>query len=64
MPLSQVADALGFADQSVFNQAFRRWTNETPGEYLSGRGGTSGKANRGRLRLGSFTADSSSRSRK
>jgi len=33
MRLVQVADALGYADQSVFNQAFRRWTNATPSEY-------------------------------
>jgi AraC-like DNA-binding protein len=29
--LAQVADMLGFADQSAFNQAFRRWTDDTPG---------------------------------
>ena len=30
MPLAQIAIALGFSDQSSFNQAFRRWTNTTP----------------------------------
>lgn len=30
LPLAQIADVLGFADQSVFNQAFRRWTDTTP----------------------------------
>lgn len=30
MPLVQIAQALGYADQSVFNQAFRRWTGSTP----------------------------------
>lgn len=30
MPLVQIADALGYADQSTFNQAFRRWTGTTP----------------------------------
>ncbi len=30
MPLSQIAQALGYADQSVFNQAFKRWTGSTP----------------------------------
>lgn len=33
LPLVQVADALGYADQSVFNQAFRRWTATTPTAY-------------------------------
>lgn len=33
MPLVQVADVLGYADQSTFNQAFRRWTNSTPLSY-------------------------------
>lgn len=32
MPLAQIAQALGYADQSVFNQAFRRWTGSTPTE--------------------------------
>lgn len=31
LSLAQVADTLGFADQSAFNQAFRRWTDNTPG---------------------------------
>jgi AraC-like DNA-binding protein len=30
MPLARVAGVLGYADQSVFNQAFRRWTGSTP----------------------------------
>lgn len=30
LPLVEVAGALGYADQSVFNQAFRRWTATTP----------------------------------
>jgi AraC-like DNA-binding protein len=30
MPLIKIADALGYADQSTFNQAFRRWTGTTP----------------------------------
>jgi AraC-like DNA-binding protein len=34
MPLSQVAFLLGFADQSSFNQAFRRWTGVSPSRYL------------------------------
>lgn len=34
VPLVQIAQALGFADQSVFNQAFRRWTGTTPTKLL------------------------------
>jgi AraC-like DNA-binding protein len=30
MPLSQVAVLLGFADQSKFNLALRRWTGVSP----------------------------------
>jgi AraC-like DNA-binding protein len=30
IPLVKIADALGYADQSTFNQAFRRWTGTTP----------------------------------
>lgn len=33
LPLVQVADALGYSDQSVFNQAFRRWTDSTPAAF-------------------------------
>ncbi|MBB5017970.1 AraC-like DNA-binding protein [Chitinivorax tropicus] len=32
-PLAALADRLGFAEQSVFNRAFRRWTGLTPGAY-------------------------------
>lgn len=38
MPMAQVAHMLGYADQSVFNQAFRRWTGMAPGQLAkSGR---------------------------
>jgi AraC-like DNA-binding protein len=37
MPLIKIADALGYADQSTFNQAFRRWTATTPTLYAAGR---------------------------
>ena len=30
MQLARVAGVPGYADQSVFNQAFRRWTGSTP----------------------------------
>ncbi len=28
-----IADTLGFADHSVFNRAFRKWTGASPGQY-------------------------------
>ncbi|WP_374588288.1 AraC family transcriptional regulator [Ideonella dechloratans] len=31
LPLAELARQLGYADQSVFNQAFRRWTGQSPG---------------------------------
>jgi AraC-like DNA-binding protein len=33
VPLSEVADELGFCDQSHFTRVFKRRTGETPGEY-------------------------------
>lgn len=33
MALVDVAFLLGYAEQSPFNKAFKRWTGETPGEY-------------------------------
>lgn len=33
MPLSQVAYLLGYADQSAFSNAFRRWTGRSPGRF-------------------------------
>jgi AraC-like DNA-binding protein len=35
LPLSKVAEALGYAEQSVFTQAFRRWYGGTPLRYRS-----------------------------
>src|SRR5690606_14304302 len=31
--IAEVAFLLGYGDQSSFNRAFRRWTNETPGGW-------------------------------
>lgn len=35
MPLSAVSDALGYSEQSVFTQAFRRWFGDSPLHYRS-----------------------------
>lgn len=32
-PLSEIAFLTGFSEQSAFNRAFKRWTNETPASY-------------------------------
>lgn len=37
LPLSEVSGALGYAEQSVFTKAFRRWYGDTPLRYRSGR---------------------------
>ena len=31
--ICEIALLLGFADQSAFQHAFKRWTGKTPGEY-------------------------------
>ena len=31
--ICEIALLLGFAEQSAFHHAFKRWTGETPGEY-------------------------------
>ena len=32
--MSDLAFLLGYSDQSAFNNAFKRWTGKTPGQYL------------------------------
>lgn len=40
LPLTEVAERLGFSDLSSFSQAFKRWYGVPPGAYRSGvRGG-------------------------
>ena len=36
-PISQIADALDYADASAFTRAFRRWTKATPAAWRDGR---------------------------
>ncbi|MGB1581698.1 MAG: AraC family transcriptional regulator [Nevskiales bacterium] len=33
LQLSEIAQLLGYAEQSAFNHAFKRWTDETPRQY-------------------------------
>lgn len=33
LPICDIALLLGFSEQSAFNNAFRRWTGSTPGQY-------------------------------
>ena len=35
LPLSEVSEALGYSEQSIFTQAFRRWYGDTPLRYRS-----------------------------
>jgi AraC-like DNA-binding protein len=37
LPLAQVALSLGFADQTAFNHAFRRWKGTSPRAWLAQR---------------------------
>jgi AraC-like DNA-binding protein len=40
LPLSEVSDALGYSEQSVFTQAFRRWYGRSPLRYRAEAGAT------------------------
>ena len=33
LPIIEIADRLGYADQASFSKAFRSWTGQTPGEF-------------------------------
>jgi AraC-like DNA-binding protein len=37
MPITDVAQATGFSDQSHFHKAFTAYTTATPGQYLQAR---------------------------
>lgn len=37
MNLSQIADALGYADAANFTRAFKRWTDTSPSRYRAGK---------------------------
>lgn len=39
LPLSDIAQLLGYAEQSTFHRAFRRWTGDTPLHYQQKTGG-------------------------
>lgn len=45
-PITEIASALGYSEQSAFNRAFKRWFNCTPAAYRA-RSGCSGKQHRG-----------------
>lgn len=40
--LREIAEALGFSDESAFTKAFRRWTGLTPAQFRRQRGGEAG----------------------
>ncbi|HOV19960.1 AraC family transcriptional regulator [Ottowia sp.] len=42
--LSEIGQALGYAEPSVFNRAFRRWTGDTPGQWRKRGAGRVGGA--------------------
>lgn len=42
-PISQIAEALDYADASAFTRAFRRWTETTPAAWRAAREGRKAK---------------------
>ncbi|MDX1550989.1 MAG: AraC family transcriptional regulator [Marinobacter sp.] len=51
MNLSQIADALGYADAANFTRAFKRWTGQSPSQYRHGEASPQGAPiGRGTLR--------------
>ena len=36
--VAEVAEGLGFSDESAFAKAFRRWSGITPGQFRQGLG--------------------------
>ena len=37
--ITEIAEALGFAEPSAFHRAFKKWTGARPGEYRCAVGG-------------------------
>lgn len=56
MPVRDVAELLGYHDPSTFRRAFRRWTGQTPIDYLRRLRGAAGRPVTSRNRTGSSIA--------
>jgi AraC-like DNA-binding protein len=51
MTLAEVAYLLGFADQSAFFRACKRWFDSSPGQYRAHLGGAGSTGTRGSQRV-------------